>query len=455
MEKHTLSVSAIVLAIITCSPTSYANTTQKRLTELEQRLLNLETKLSEKDKKIAELEQANNITADIASTAATLAISNALTERSSHQFNTPDKSIQLTNSDTTLQIGGQIWLDGIYSNGEMTNRGGFQPSAISYDANATTDNTLFNVGQSKLFIKSQTPSEYGILKTRFEFDLFQSDGDPDLHITHLWAEIGAWGVGQTFSGFMDINAFPNIIDYWGPNAMVFARQPQVRYSMAVSTIGQLMFTLERSDSDLANPNFLNENPPDYQEKNDFGDITASYLHELENGYFKVATIARSIGFESSVLDDSVLGWGINLTGNYALDTQNTLKFLAATGKGIGRYVNDTCCTLYADQTGGYDAGLNEKNELEAIGITAGFLYLDHAWSNDYTSSVGVSYVNVDPLSTQFSRALSTSFYSSANVIWNPTPSSRVGAELMYGKVESIGGESDNDVRLQLSAGLRY
>ncbi|HBY86470.1 MAG TPA: hypothetical protein DEO86_11400, partial [Colwellia sp.] len=76
------------------------------------------------------------------------------TQRPSHDFEAPDKSIVLSNSDTTLQIGGQIWLDAIYNSGEMTNRAGFQTSSIAYESNTTKDNTLLSVGQSNLSFKS-------------------------------------------------------------------------------------------------------------------------------------------------------------------------------------------------------------------------------------------------------------------------------------------------------------
>ena len=37
-----------------------------------------------------------------------------------------------------------------------------------------------------------------------------------------------FGVGQSYSNFMDIDVVPNTIDYWGPGGMVFVRNPQLR-----------------------------------------------------------------------------------------------------------------------------------------------------------------------------------------------------------------------------------
>ena len=58
------------------------------------------------------------------------------------------------------------------------------------------------------------PSDAGDVRTMFEIDLY-GVGDDE---------------GQTHSLFMDINVFPNVIDYWGPAGMVFLRNPQVRWT---------------------------------------------------------------------------------------------------------------------------------------------------------------------------------------------------------------------------------
>ena len=41
--------------------------------------------------------------------------------------------------------------------------------------------------------------------------------------------------GQTNSVFMDVDIFPNVIDYWGPTGMVFLRKPQFRWTPIATT----------------------------------------------------------------------------------------------------------------------------------------------------------------------------------------------------------------------------
>ncbi len=35
---------------------------------------------------------------------------------------------------------------------------------------------------------------------------------------------GNFGVGQYWSPFMDIDVFPNTVEYWGPNEWCFSRE---------------------------------------------------------------------------------------------------------------------------------------------------------------------------------------------------------------------------------------
>ena len=37
-----------------------------------------------------------------------------------------------------------------------------------------------------------------------------------------------FGTGQYYTNFMDIDVFPNTLDYWGPSGMTFLRNPQLR-----------------------------------------------------------------------------------------------------------------------------------------------------------------------------------------------------------------------------------
>lgn len=449
-----LSVSIAALCAFSSVSVYSQETDKERIKSLEQRLLELEQKVQIQS-------QQNSAIATKAKSDKRVFVIPKSTQRPSRDFEAPDKSIVLSSSDTTLQLGGQIWLDAIYNHGEMTNRAGFQPSSIAYEENTTKDNTLFHVGPSNLFVKSYTPTQYGAMTTRFEFDLFDSQGNAGINLTHIWGEIGSFGAGQTFTGFMDINAFPNILDFWGPNSLVFARQPQVRYNTDISKNSSLTFTIEKAASDFAVPK--NSSGGGYSDITELPDFTASYTYSDDFGYIKSAMILRKLGYEAtaSKTKDTTLGWGLNISGNVSITTDDSVQFQLAHGEGIGRYINDTCCSYYSDEadgtggTGGIDGGLDANGDLTAIPVTAGFIYYNKHWNKKWSSAIGYSFLSVDNLATQKDKALKNSTYTSTNLIWYPTSQVKAGIEILYGDVQSNSGLTADDYRVQMSVGFKY
>ena len=90
----------------------------------------------------------------------------------------------------------------------------------------------FGVRQTRFGVKTSTPTPLGDLKTHFEWELFGTGvdaGQTTLRLRHAYGELGAFGAGQTWSPFMDIDVFPNSLEYWGPSGMVFYRNVQVRW----------------------------------------------------------------------------------------------------------------------------------------------------------------------------------------------------------------------------------
>ncbi len=446
-KKKYLSLSLVALSTMAAGAVNGQQTDEERIQSLEQRLIELEQQIQVQ--KNTASKHASSATSE--SSQATPALPKTA-QRPSHAFDAPDKSIVLSHSDTTLQLGGQIWLDAIYNNGEMTNRAGFQPSSIAYEDNTTKNNTLLTAGQSKLSFKSFTPTDYGVMTTRFEFDMFDSQGNADFHLTHLWGEIGDFGAGQTFTGFMDISSFPNTLEYWGPNSMVFTRQPQIRYNTAVSKQGRVMFTIEKSGSDFALP--YNIPNPTYDNINELPDFTGSYQHNGDFGHVKAAVILRKLGYKTATDKDTTMGYGLNLSGSITLSDQHSIQFQLVHGEGIGRYINDTCCSFYSEETGGVDAGLDDNGSLKAIPVTGGFAYFNKQWDKQWTSAIGYSYLSVDNLPSQKEKSIKNSAYSTANLMWSEGHV-KAGIELQYGELQSKSGLEGDNFRIQTSVGFKY
>jgi hypothetical protein len=220
-----------------------------------------------------------------------------------------------------------------------------------------------------------------------------------------------------------------------------------------------MFTVEKADSDFAVPK--NSLGGGYDDITELPDFTASYTYSDNFGYIKSAMIVRKLGYETATAKDTTLGWGLNISGNVTLTTQDSVQFQLAHGQGIGRYMNDTCCSYYSDEadgtggTGGIDGGLDANGNLTAIPVTAGYLYYNKQWNKKWRSAIGYSYLSVDNLATQKDKALKNSTYTSTNLIWYPTSQVKAGVEVLYGDVQSNSGLAADNYRVQLSVGFKY
>ena len=89
-----------------------------------------------------------------------------------------------------------------------------------------------SVRQSRFGVKSSYPTPLGDLTTRFEFDMFgvgADQGQTTIRLRYAYGELGQFGAGQTTTPFMDLDVFPNSLEYWGPTGMVFFRNVQFRW----------------------------------------------------------------------------------------------------------------------------------------------------------------------------------------------------------------------------------
>jgi hypothetical protein len=448
----------------------------ERLERLEKRQLELEELLKEKDARIAELEakakkidelesktdRIDELETQAAASEKELGtvIEKMFPTASEEDFMTshywePREKIgnvdepryfRIPQTNTYLDIGGYIMFDAIYDTKKMGNKTGFSPSTIPTDFDGTEGETTFSAGQTRLHIKSITPTEYGDLRTLVEFDFYNTDNSADFHSLRYWGELAGWGAGRQFTAFMDISVFPNILDYWGPNGMIFVRQAQARYTHSFDKGLDWALALEDPDSDVTAP--IGETGSGAETLPDF---TTHLRWEDDFGHVQLAGLLRKITFEADTgSDDSTMGWGVNLSSAINTVGKDRIVFQSVYGEGIGRYMNDTCCGC-----GGLDAAFDGAGDLDAVPSYGGFLYYDHWWDEQFSSSIGYGYAWVDNNAGQDDSAFQDSHYASTNLIWHPLDLVKVGFEVMYGQVEDKGGDTGENVRLQSSVQWKF
>ena len=208
--------------------------------------------------------------------------------------------------------------------------------------------TFAGVRQSRLGVRSTTPTALGDLNTTFEFELFGvgvDEGQTTFRLRHAYGELGAFGAGQYWSPFMDIDVFPNSLEYWGPTGMPLFRNVQVRW-MPIKGDTRMTIALERPGAS-GDAGVLADRIELQNVKGRFPapDLSGEYRMGGSKGYFEVAGILRYMKWDDVLddqfeLSDSAIGWGINLTSNIKFGS-DTLHLLGVFGEGIQNYMNDS------------------------------------------------------------------------------------------------------------------
>jgi hypothetical protein len=351
----------------------------------------------------------------------------------------------------------------------------FRPSKI-----ATPEGQFGTNGQSDISVKQTRFGVKGTLPTgestppvnfKFEFDMFGvgvDAGQTTIRLRHAYGEWGQLLGGQTHSLFMDIDVFPNVIDYWGPPGMVFLRDPQIRWTAYRTANDSLAFAIERPSNDIDTGNlrlvqgFENATVNPDQTIPDF---TAQFRHDDNWGHVQVAGILRRVGFEIQVPNPDTgqlepfqkghqTGWGINLATALKTIGKDQALLQVVHGAGIASYMNDGGMDL-APTSMAEGPPTAQQIASEAVPLTGALAYYDHYWTPAWSTSIGYSFTQVANTNLQDTTAFHKGQYASTNLLWYPADKVMIGVEIMWGKRTNNDGTTGDDVRFQFSAKYNF
>jgi outer membrane murein-binding lipoprotein Lpp len=322
---------------------------------------------------------------------------------------------------------------------------------------APSGNVYASVRQTRFGVKSSTPTRFGDLNTLFEFELFGTGGDAGqttFRLRHAYGELGQFGAGQTWSPFMDIGVFPNTLEYWGPNGMVFFRNVQVRWMPIRSKKGSVTIAVERPGASGDQGTYAGRiELAGIRPRFNFPDLSGNARIVRDWGYVQMAGIVRKIGWIDASnnpvnLGDSVVGWGVNLTSNLNLSKNNVAKLAFVYGDGIENYMNDAPVDIGIKNNPPGSSAPIKGVALPVLGVVS---FLDHTWSESFTSSVGYSLVDIQNSNAQNPSDYHQGHYAVANLLYHPIPKVTIGGEFQWGRrVNFNDGFNTNDYRMQFS-----
>jgi DcaP outer membrane protein len=335
-----------------------------------------------------------------------------------------------------------------------------RPSRLPNVANQFGEDGHFYLSprQSRFGTKATLPTSDGDVSAQFEFDMFGTGKDAGLttiRLRHAWGQWKQIGGGQTNSQFMDVDVFPNTIEYWGPNGMLFLRNAQIFYEVYKNGDSNARVAIEAPGASGDAGQFADRvELQNVRGRFPSPDFTGHYRHADKWGYVQVGGALRYIAYDDLIPDDQfnlsghVWGWGLSLSSNIKATPDDVLRLQLIEGAGIENYFNDAPIDVGLKRNPG-----NAVTPLigEALGDFGLVVYLDHTWNDRFTSAVGYSRVDISNSDAQSANAYKTGQYASGNLLYTPTKNVMMGGEFLWGHRENFSdGFTVSDTRIQFS-----
>ncbi len=347
--------------------------------------------------------------------------------------------------DTQVQVGGRVQVDMDFASPQ----GSFTPGGIVLDSKGENAQLSFNVRDSRLWFKSQSDTELGLIRTVTEIYYFGEKGseintnDHGLSLRYLYAAIGDVVVGQANSLFSTRYASDTLNK---PMNLTLARQPMLAYTYVLSDQWYLDGSMEQSES------YLNDENATAQSINDdiVPDLALRLRGYFERFEFSATAMTRLIRYDGvSIGDvdyegsDEVWGFGLNVSARLNLYALDHLIVNAQYGNGIGRYFT---LNAYTDGT------INSDGKIILHDLYGGSVGYQHWWSEHLQSNIVYVTTRFDVPEVLHVQAVEREATSwQANLIYSPIKKGRVGIEYGYAqRLLESGDEGDMHlVRMQL------
>jgi hypothetical protein len=299
----------------------------------------------------------------------------------------------------------------------------------------------FNVNAkgSQLSIDARAPEVDGSPRFYYQNDFFGSGGgELPFRVRQLYGQIYNVVLGQTFSVFEDPDAWPDTVDYEGPNSAVFARRPLVRYQLVLNKNWQMNFGLEKPGAEVdtsIDPDAVGVNhAPD-------GGLNVRWENK-DIGHVQLGAIFRDIGVKGPIVgSQSAFGWGLNLASSFNITENDSLQAQVTYGEGLFRYFNDDFVNN--------DAAFDRNGDLTPIPAFGGMVGFTHKWNDTFRSTASYGYVHLDNEFSQGPTAYHMTHYASLNLVWQIRKRLSVGFEGLYGHKQEKSGADGDAFRLQL------
>jgi hypothetical protein len=382
------------------------------------------------------------------------------------------KSWKLPGTNTSMSIGGYAKLDFIYDLNSFFGDSTGVPTGTNRQGNFR-----LHARQSRFFIKTWTPTDWGELATHIEADFYGTTGselisNPDgFRKRQAYGRLGPVLAGQTWTTWMDLGSLPDIVDFAGPPGLRFLRQAVLRYTHNIGGGTSLALALENPFH--LTPSVAGGTAPiaaGVATVDHLPDFVAKLQHRFSKGHAGIAVMMRQLTADNGIgaapvagaaFADSAFAWGVGFGGSFAITPNDKVKLDVNYGDGIGRYMIGS--HLAESIITGAVAGAQKLNTIQAFGFSTS---LTHKWNSTLRSTVawGSSFVDAeDEVSATPGGATAKGNIPAGlqdrmdqvhvNMIWSPVPQVNFGIEYLWASSRTHNAVNTKGSRIQL--GMQY
>ena len=316
---------------------------------------------------------------------------------------------------------------------------------------------FFGVRQTRFGVAGYTPTKLGDLKVVYEFDMFgtgSDEGQTTMRLRYAYGELGRFLAGQATSPFMDDDAWPNTLEYWGPCGMVFYRNVQIRYAPIKTADKELFIALERPGAGADKGTIsIPELPSLDSVKAQLSapDVSAHFKKRGKWGSVQLAGILRPIKWKDTRVNNfgndlsgSVTGWGANLSAVLNLGKSTVFRGSYVYGEGIENYMQDAPNDVGTVINGNSIDG-------KALPISGIVAWVDHNWNPKVWTSLGYSTVSIDNTETaNGTTSYKKRQYALLTIGTTPFTNTMAAIEFQYGQREGEDGFKADCTKIQVS-----
>ena len=272
-------------------------------------------------------------------------------------------------------------------------------------------------------------------------------------LRQAYGEFAGLLAGQTWSTFMDVDNFPETVDFNGPVGATFIRQPQIRYAYPTQKAGTFIVALENSVTyvlDVTDPSSPTAMSNSHSR---IPDLVVRWDRNFEFGALSLRAVTQQLRLNGGGVDATRQGFGAAASG--LVKTRGGKDFLTwgvTGGKGIGRYLNyiegaaydPTSNSIKLEQAiGGYLGYQFKQSDMLRFNFAYGFTYTFDSEYTDFAKAAGFDRGRFGV--NRFVNQGHAGFFLS------PLPETDFGFEAIYGARETLANEKGDEFRTNLLA----